>query len=151
MSINTSNRLLLSEILKKVSNAKTKTEKIAVLQEYDGPALRAVLIWNYDETVVSLILEGEVPYTPNAAPAGTEHTILEKEYTKLYYFVKGGDANLKQFKREQMFIQLLEGLHSSEAELLCLVKDGLLQKQYRITKAVVEEAFPQIKWGNRGG
>jgi hypothetical protein len=151
MSINTSNRLLLSEILKKVSNAKTKAEKIAVLVEHDGPALRAVLIWNYDESVVSLIPEAEVPYTPNEAPEGTEHTILEKEYTKLYYFVKGGDANLKQFKREQMFVQLLEGLHSTEAELLCLVKDGLLQKQYRITKAVVEEAFPEIKWGNRGG
>jgi hypothetical protein len=149
MSINTSNRLLISEVLQKVSNAKTKTEKVKILQDNNTQALRSILIWNYDESVVSLVPEGEVPYRPNEAPEGTEHTVLEKEYKKLYYFIKGGDPNLKQFRREQMFIQMLEGLHSSEAELLCLVKDGLLQKKYRITKAVVEEAFPQIKWGGR--
>jgi len=149
MSINTSNRLLISEVLQKVSNAKTKTEKVKILQDNNTQALRSILIWNYDESVVSLVPEGEVPYTPNDAPAGTEHTVLEKEYAKLYYFIKGGSDELKQFKREQMFIQMLEGLHASEAEVLCLVKDGLLQKKYRITKAVVEEAFPQIKWGGR--
>jgi hypothetical protein len=150
MSMNTSNRLLLSEVLQKVSNAKTKTEKVKILHEYNSQALRSVLIWNYDDSVVSMIPEGEVPYRPNEAPAGTEHTVLEKEYVKLYYYIKGGNNELKQFQREEMFVRLLEGLHSSEAELLCLVKDGQLQKKYRITKAVVEEAFPQIKWGGRG-
>ena len=48
-----------------------------------------------------------------------------------------------------MFIQLLEGLHESEAEVVVLSKDKDLQKKYRITKAVVTEAFPQIKWGGR--
>jgi hypothetical protein len=145
----TSNRLLISEVLQKVSNAKTKAEKIKILQDNNSQALRSLFIWNYDESVISLIPEGEVPYTPNDAPAGTEHTVLEKEFSKLYYFIKGGNDELKQFKREQMFIQMLEGLHASEAEVLCLVKDGLLQKKYRITKAVVEEAFPQITWGGR--
>ena len=149
MSINTSNRLLISEVLQKVSNAKTKAEKIKILQDNNSQALRSVLIWNYDDSVVSLIPEGEVPYRANEAPAGTEHTVLEKEYVKLYYYIKGGNDELKQFQRESMFVQLLEGLHSSEAELLCLVKDGQLQSKYRITKAVVEEAFPQIKWGGR--
>lgn len=149
MSMNTSNRLLISEVLQKVSNAKTKAEKVKLLQEYNSQALRSILIWNYDDSVISLIPEGEVPYSPNEAPAGTEHTVLEKEYAKLYYYIKGGNDELKQLQRESMFIRLLEGLHSSEAELLCLVKDGKLQSKYRITKAVVEEAFPQIKWGGR--
>jgi hypothetical protein len=147
--MNTSNRLLISEVLQKVSNAKTKAEKIKILQDNNSQALRSVLIWNYDDSVISLIPEGEVPYRPNEAPAGTEHTVLEKEYAKLYYYIKGGNDELKQLQRESMFIRLLEGLHSSEAELLCLVKDGQLQSKYRITKAVVEEAFPQIKWGGR--
>jgi hypothetical protein len=147
--MDTSNRLLLSEVLQKVSNAKTKAEKIKILHDNNTQGLRSLLIWNYDDSVVSLVPEGEVPYTPNEAPAGTEHTVLEKESRKLYYFIKGGDANLKQFQREKMFIQMLEGLHSSEAELLILIKDKQLQKKYRITKAVVEEAFPQIKWGGR--
>ncbi len=149
MSMDTSNRLLLSEVLQKVSNAKTKAEKIKLLQQYNTQALRSILIWNYDESIISMIPEGEVPYRPNEAPAGTEHTILEQEYRKLYNYIKGGNNELKQFQREQMFVQLLEGLHSSEAELLCLVKDKELQKKYRITKAVVEEAFPQITWGGR--
>jgi hypothetical protein len=147
--MNTSNRLLISEVLQKVSNAKTKAEKIKILQDNNSQALRSVLIWNYDDSVISLIPEGEVPYRPNEAPAGTEHTVLEKEYAKLYYYIKGGNDELKQLQRESMFIRLLEGLHSSEAELLCLVKDGQLQSKYRITKAVVEEAFPQITWGGR--
>jgi hypothetical protein len=147
--MNTSNRLLISEVLQKVSNAKTKTEKVKLLQEYNSQALRSILIWNYDDTVISMLPEGEVPFRPNEAPAGTEHTILEQEYRKLYNYIKGGNNELKQMRRENMFVQLLEGLHSSEAELLVLVKDGNLQQKYRITKAVVEEAFPQIKWGGR--
>ena len=149
MSANTSNRLLISEILQKVSNAKTKAQKIKILQDYNTQALRSLLIWNYDESVISLLPEGEVPYRTNEAPAGTEHTILEKEYTKLFNFIKGGNFDLKQPARENMFIRMLEGLHESEAEVLCLVKDHNLQKKYRITEAVVKEAFPEIKWGGR--
>ena len=149
MSMNTSNRLLISEVLQKVSNAKTKAEKVKILQQYNSQALRSILIWNYDDSVISMLPEGEVPFRPNEAPAGTEHTILEQEYRKLFNYIKGGNNELKSFQRESMFVRLLEGLHSSEAELLVLVKDGQLQKKYRITKAVVEEAFPQIKWGGR--
>lgn len=144
-----SNQLLVSEVLKKVSNAKTKAEKISLLQKYNSQALRSILIWNYDETVVSMIPDGEVPYTPNDAPAGTEHTSLWKEAGKLYYFVKGGADKLPSLKRESMFIQLLEGLHESDAEVCILCKDKKLQEKYRITKSVVQEAFPQIQWGGR--
>ena len=149
---NSNSRLLLSEILRKVSNAKTKKEKIDLLREFNTPALRMLLIWNYDDSVVSEIPEGDVPYTPNEAPVGTDHTRLEQEYRGFYRFVKGGDPKLKALKRESMFIQLLEGLSAEEAELLCLIKDGKLTSKYKlITKAVVSEAFPQIEWGNRGG
>ena len=141
------NALLVSEVLKKVSNAKTKKEKIDLLQTYNTQALRSILIWNYDEEVKSMLPEGDVPYNPNEAPAGTEHTRLAKEYKGLFRFVKGGQDNLPVLKRESMFVQLLEGLHESEAEVICLVKDKKLQKKYRITKSVVQEAFPTIVWG----
>ena len=108
------------------------------------------MIINFDESVISEIPEGEVPYTPNDAPVGTDHTRLEAEYRGVFRFFKGGDNRLKSLKRETMFIQLLEGLSAEEAELLCLVKDGRLTEKYkRITKAVVSEAFPSIQWGNR--
>tara|TARA_B100000131_G_scaffold140839_1_gene137053 strand:+ start:295 stop:759 length:465 start_codon:yes stop_codon:yes gene_type:complete len=146
---NSSNRLLISEILRKVSNAKTKKEKIGILREHNSPALRMLMIWNFDDSAKSAIPEGDVPYTPNDAPAGTDHTRLEQEYRGFYRFLVGG-ARLPSLKRETMFVQLLEGLHKDEAELLCLIKDGKMNDKYkRITKAVISEAFPSIEWGGR--
>tara|TARA_B100001250_G_scaffold81758_1_gene67454 strand:+ start:57 stop:524 length:468 start_codon:yes stop_codon:yes gene_type:complete len=147
---NSSTTLLLSEVLRKVSNAKTKDEKIKILRDNNSAALRALLIWNFDESILSAMPEGDVPYTPNDAPAGTDHTRLSHEYKGFYRFCKGGDNRLPGMKKESMFIQLLEGLHADEAELVVLVKDGQLNKKYkRITKAVVSGAFPQIEWGGR--
>lgn len=149
ITTNSSSRLLISEVLRKVSNAKTKEEKISLLRKHNSNALRQLLIINFDDSVVSLLPEGEVPYKPNDAPVGTDHTRLEHEYKGLYRFFRGG-AKLPSLKRESMFVQLLEGLSAEEAELLCLVKDHKLTDKYkRITKAVVSEAFPQIQWGGR--
>jgi hypothetical protein len=141
-------QLLLNEVLQKVSNSKTKAEKIKLLQEYNTPALRQLLIANFDESIISMLPEGDPPYTPNEAPEGTEHTKLVHEYRKLYLFFKGG-ANISQARRETLFLQLLEGLHMGEAEVLCLIKDKKLGKRWKITKQCVEEAFPQIQWGSR--
>lgn len=137
---------LISEVLQRVSSAKTRDEKIEILRHYDNIALRSILIWNFDSRVESCIPNGEVPYTPNDAPEGTEHSKLLQEWRKFNYFVKGVN-DLPQTKREMMFIQLCEALHSSEAEVLCATKDKELHKKYRITKAVVSEAFPEIVWG----
>jgi hypothetical protein len=140
-------KLLISEIIKKASNAKTKAEKIKILRDNNTQALRSILKWNFDAGIISDLPEGEVPFNANDAPIGTEHTVLEREAKGLWRFIKGANT-LTRFKREQMFIQLLEGLHESEAEIICLVKDKKLQDKYRITFAVVKEAFPEIKWSN---
>ena len=77
---NSNTRLLISEVLRKVSNAKTKKEKVALLTKHNSVALRQLMIINFDESIVSLMPEGEVPYNPNDAPVGTDHTRLESEY-----------------------------------------------------------------------
>ena len=141
-------KLLISEVLQKVSNAKTKARKIELLQQHNTDALRMLLIWNFDESVISELPSGEVPYEKNEAPVGTEHTVLEKEARLLYNFVQGGNNGLQQSRRENMFIQMLEGLHKDEANVLCLVKDKQLGKKYKITKACVT-AVSQINWGGR--
>ena len=141
-------KLLMHEVLQKVSNAKTKAQKVKLLEEYNTPALRAILIANFDESVISMLPDGEVPYKKHEAPEGTEHTLLAQEYRKLYLFFKGG-ANISQTRRETLFIQLLEGLHQGEAEVLCLVKDRKIGKRWKITRQCVEQAFPSIQWGNR--
>ncbi len=148
--MNSNPRLLISEILRKVSNAKTKKEKVDLLKKHNSPALRQLMVINFDESIISELPEGDVPYTPNDAPVGTDHTRLESEYKGLYRFFKGGDPRIKSLKRETLFVQLLEGLSAEEAELLVLCKDGRLNEKYkRITKAVISEAFPQIEWGGR--
>ena len=138
----------MHEVLQKVSNAKTKKEKIKLLQDLNTPALRMLFIINFDDSVVSLLPPGDVPYTPNEAPDGTQHTILEKEARLLHHFFKGG-SNVSQVKREQMFVQMLEGLNSGEAEALIKAKDKQIGKRWKITKAAVTEAFPSIEWGGR--
>jgi len=114
-------KLLINEVLQKVSNAKTKPQKVKILQQHNTAALRSILIANFDESIVSMLPVGEVPYIPNDAPEGTEHTVLEKEYRKLYLFFKGGSSTLKQSRREELFIQMLEGLTEGEAEVLALI------------------------------
>ena len=141
-------KLLLNEVLQKISNAKTKAQKVKLLEGFNTPALRAILIANFDESVISMLPEGKVPYKENDAPEDTEHTKLDHEYRKLYLFFKGG-ANISQTRRETLFIQLLEGLHKGEAEVLCLVKDKKIGKRWKITRQCVEQAFPSIQWGNR--
>ena len=141
-------RLLMHEVLQKVSNAKTKKEKIKLMQEYNTNALRMLFIINFDDSVVSMLPPGKVPYTPNDAPIGTEHTNLQKEARLLHHFFKGG-SNVGQNKREMMFVQMLEGLSAGEAEVLVLAKDKQIGKRWKITKACVTEAYPQIEWGGR--
>ena len=140
---------LQSEILQAVSSAKTKKEKIAILKEYRSPAIVALVLWNYDESVKSALPDGDVPYTPNDSPTPEAQSRLSSQYRTLYNYVKGGNDPLNQTKREALFIELLESLHPDEAELLCLVKDKKMSKKYRITHNVIKEAYPDIDWGGR--
>ena len=140
---------LVSEILDAASKQRSKTKKAEILREFDSPALRAVLIWNFDDSARSMLPEGDVPYSPNEAPKGTDHNRLTSEYKNLYHFVKGGNDSLAPLRRESMFIQLLERLHAEEAEVICLVKDKNLTDKYKLSRDVVAEAFPDIAWGWR--
>ena len=133
---------LLSEILTRVNNAKTKPAKVKILKDENCLPLRQVLIWAFDPNVVSAIPNGKPPFIENDAPAGTEHTTLKQNADKLYRFVKGGEDKLESTRRETMFIQLLEGLHKDEAELLCNVKDKKLSQVYKgLSSTVVKEGL----------
>ena len=133
---------LLSEVLKKVHNAKTKEKKIEILRQYDCEPLRMIIKSSFDPKIVWNIPEGEVPYKANTAEEGTEHTVLRREARKLYRFIKGGDTTIPGFRRENMFIQMLEGLHKSEAELIIAAKEKKLHQVYKgLSATVVKEAF----------
>ena len=134
--------LSFHEILTKVNNAKDKPKKIEVLRKYDTNELRMFLKGAFDEKLEWLLPEGKPPYTPNEAPVGTEHTWLKQEVKRMFHFLKGGNPQLSQMKRDNMFIQMLEGLCAEEAELLIWAKDGELNKHYKgLTANLIKEAF----------
>jgi len=137
------------EILEHVGKQKSKVAKVEALKEHRNDALVSILIWNFDQTVVSMIPEGEVPFTPNDSPLGTDHTSLRREAKNLYHFVKGGNDSLNGIRRETMFIQMLEGLHPDEANIIILAKDKKLSDVYSISYDQVKEAYPDITWGGR--
>ena len=133
---------LFSEILGKVSKLKTKKEKVAHLQQYNTDSLRMVIKASFDPKVKWALPFGEVPYRPNDAPEGTEHSMLSYEARKLYHFIEGGDNLISQNKRESMFVQMLEGLHPNEADVLIAAKDKILHQKYKgLSANVVREAF----------
>ena len=165
------------EVLDAASKQRTKAKKVEVLQKYKHPSLVTIFVWNFDTSIVSLLPEGEVPYGTNKDDQNATGTLSGKindavvkmaemgsnslgsqdqgkasiraEYTKFYNFCKGGNPSLSSLRRETMFINILEGLHPLEAELLCLVKDKKLEDKYKITKEIVSLAYPEIVWGDR--
>ena len=139
----------MTEILEVVHKQRSKAKKVEVLQHYRDDALTALLIWNFDPNVVSALPDGPVPYKPNDVPEGTDHTSLRREWKNLYHFIKGGNDGLNGLRRESMFVQMLEGLHPREADLICLVKDKRLSDKYKVTLEMVKEAYPDIVWGDR--
>ncbi len=139
----------MNEILDLVHEQKTDEDKVKILQQYANDALKTLLIWNFDESIISLLPTGEVPYQPNESPLGVDHSSLRRDYKNLYNFVKGGNDSLSKIRRETIFIQILESLHPNEAEVLILVKDKNLEDKYDISFDVVRQAYPDIVWGNR--
>jgi hypothetical protein len=163
------------EILELASKQRSNAKKIEVLKTYEHDSLKSVLIWNFDETVISLLPEGDVPYgdvkdqnvysgtlsqnLSKEASGGESATVqdlqgrgrtsLRKEYQNLYHYVRGGNDTLSTIRREMMFINLLQGLHPKESEVLILTKDKKLTDKYKITFENVKESFPDIQWGNR--
>jgi hypothetical protein len=173
------------EVLQLLNKQRTKAKKVKVLQTYEHPSLKAIFIWNFDDNVISMLPDGEVPYSTvgedlvktgsvsdmiekevekmsvynNSSVSYTEkirtgHTTVRTEYTKMINFVRSvsgvpGNPNLTSLRRENMFIEMVQGLHPLDAEIMCLVKDKKLQTKYKITKEIVSEAYPDIIWGNR--
>ncbi len=135
-------RLLVYEVLDKVAKAKTKDEKVTILQENDTGALRDVIRGTFDDHIVWLLPTGSPPpYTPNKPESAPTNFI--RECVKLAYFVKGGKGpDLHPLRRETMFIQLLESIHPRDAEV---VLDMINKKAPKgLTRAVAKEAFPSL-------
>ena len=171
------NNPFVFEVLDAASKQRSKAKKVEVLQRYKHPSLVTLFVWNYDSSIITLLPEGPVPYGTNRDDQNSTGTLssriddavskmsemgstslgsqdqgqasIRAEYTKFYNFLKGGNNGLSSLRRETMFINILEGLHPLEAEILILVKDKKLTDKYNISKEVVSLEYPQISWGGR--
>ena len=165
------------EVFDAASKQRTKAKKVEVLQTYKHPSLVTLFVWNFDTSIISLLPEGEVPYGNTGEDQQVSGTLSDKindavgkmgemgsnslgsqdqgrasiraEYKKFYNFCKGGNPSLSNLRRETMFINILQGLHPREAEILILVKDKNLESKYKISKEIVSMAYPEIHWGDR--
>ena len=171
------NNPFVFEVLDAASKQRSKAKKVEVLQRYKHPSLVTLFVWNYDSSIITLLPEGPVPYGTNRDDQNSTGTLssriddavskmsemgstslgsqdqgqasIRAEYKKFYNFCKGGNPSLSNLRRETMFINILEGLHPLEAEILILVKDKNLERKYKISKEVVSTAYPEIVWGDR--
>ena len=133
---------LFSEILTRLGKIKTKKDKVTFLKQHNTDALRQIIKASFDPKIKWALPFGEVPFIPNDAPEGTENNVLSYESRKLYHYIEGGNPQLSQNTREMMFVQLLEGLHPDEAEIVVAAKDKVLHQKYKgLSDNVVKEAF----------
>ena len=175
---NLPNQPFVFEVFDLVSRQRSKAKKIEVLRKYDEQHIRRLFIWNFDETIQSALPPGDVPYADpedQVTYSGTlstkmqediramhetgsfsmgvsdtqGRTTIRREIKNFYHFVKGGNDGMNNMRRESMFINILQGLHPLEAEIVCLVKDGKLSDKYNITREIVEEAYPDIVWRDK--
>jgi hypothetical protein len=155
------------EVFSLASKQRTNAKKIEVLKKYEHPSLKALFIWNFDESIISVLPPGDVPLKQNMEKSiktmeeensnaigffendNSTRSTIRKEFKYFYNFIQGGNDSLSGVRREMMFINLIEGLHPLEAEIICLVKDKRLQEKYKITKENASQAYPDISWGGR--
>jgi hypothetical protein len=134
-------KLGVAEILEKASEIKEDHDKVRWLRANDSQALRMILVGAFDPSIKWLLPDGEPPYKPNDL-VDQQHR-LYTESRKLYLFIEGGNPDLKQLRREVLFIQLLECLDPADAKLLLAVKDKRMPYS-GVTKDTVNLAFPGL-------
>ena len=135
--------LLVSEILDKFEVAKTREEKIAVLKDNVTDPLLVLLRLNYDHMLKMDLPEGEPPFRKDTDnPIGYNESSLQLELRRFYVWLDPR-TTLPKLKKEYLFVNMLEGIHWTEAEALCLAKDRKLHTKYKSLKEdIVREAFP---------
>jgi len=143
MAVNKIKNMGVHDILKRVDEAKSRKEKIEVLQTYNHRGLRDVLQGAFDDSIEFNLPKGDAPYTP-----GSEHTFgstLLKQSKRFKYFVKTPQRPKANVKIETIFIQMLESLHPEEAQIVVWMKDKSLDGKYKgLTKKLVTDAFPGL-------
>lgn len=131
------------EVFEELEKQTTKAKRKEVLLKYkDMAALRDILRGMFDDKLVFLLPEGKPPYTPNK-PESTPSTLLRKHRDFGWYVRGGPGTDLPAFKREKMFIELLESIHPDDA-LIVLAMVSKKSPIKGLNKKLVQEVFPNL-------
>jgi len=137
-------RLMIPEIFEACRDAKNDKERVAILQANDHPVLRTILKAAFDPNYVWDLPEGLPPLKLDRdLPKGFSGSNLYAQARLLYIFPTSYNK-IKRPRKEQLFVNLLEGLHWTEADFVCDLKEGKLPVAYKVTEKLVGEAFPSL-------
>tara|TARA_B110000977_G_scaffold198721_1_gene284227 strand:- start:3534 stop:3974 length:441 start_codon:yes stop_codon:yes gene_type:complete len=139
--------LTIHEILTLVQEASTKQDRVALIKKHNCLALRDVLKGGLDDSITWILPPGAPPYRKDDdQPVGLSYSTLHKQSPRLRYFIAGGPGErLTPAKREKLFIEVLESIHPTDAELLIAMKSKQLKKLYPcLTKLLVQAVFPNL-------
>lgn len=136
--------LEIHEVLEQFVKLKTRDEKVKHLQKNKSPALTDLIRCSLDPRIIFQIPVGSPPYT-KASPESVPNTLL-KQNKMLTFWVKGGDGDrgkVPSYKREKIFLDVLESIHPKDAEVLILAKEKKpLCKG--LTHTLVRKAYPGL-------
>ena len=138
--------MLVSEIFQTVEKAKTVEEKKQILlNNGNNHAMMFMLCLSYDPNINWMLPEGAPPYKKEVdRPIGYQQTTIQNELRRFYIW-GNPDTNLPKAKKEALFIEMLEGLHFSESEIVLAAKDKKLDSLYKsVTEDLVRLAFPNL-------
>ena len=137
----------MANIVSKIEAQTTVEKQVEFLQLHSSYAHKAVLGYGMDPNVKWLLPDGDPPYRPLFEAADQEGRFYV-ECKKLIYFVDSPEgAQVKQLKREQLFIQVLESIDPRDAKMLLRMKNH----QIKIRPEAIAEAFPNMweAWGRK--
>jgi len=137
-------KLFISEVFEKIKTFSSDEEIVKFLKDNLSVPLQHFLYQNFSSKIEFLLPETPAPFKPCPYPVTLADANLFREFKKMYLFYKGGHPSLHQARREQLWIQLLEGLAKEEAEVLETLKNKKLEQRYRVTRKHVDMAFPNL-------
>lgn len=135
----------MANIVAKIEAQTTVERQVEFLLLHSSYALKAVLGYGMDPNVKWLLPDGDPPYR-GLFDASDQEGRFYVECKKLIYFVDSEEGRqVKQIKREQLFIQVLESIDARDAKLLLRMKN----RQINIKPEAIAQAFPNMweSWG----
>lgn len=141
------NKLMYHEIVEAFENTTKRTDKIALLRKNADKNFVEFLQMAFHPEIQ---FDVEVPqYKPSKEPEGLNILYLHNEVQRMYRFIKNHPRRaegLTAKKQKELLLQVLESLHSDEAELMvrCINKDMRIPF---LTPKLLKETFPDVDFG----